>query len=105
MLLPTFALTKSGWGLDILWGEQIRAKYGEKSIAVIDAIIVDHIKPVGKGELYNKIDTPACRERDEIFEKFNIVIRKIYNLSVPENSLWNRIKSYNAIKRLKSAMS
>ncbi|MBL0742125.1 DUF707 domain-containing protein [Chryseolinea lacunae] len=104
-LLPTFALTRSGWGLDILWGEQVRKEFGEKSIAVFDAIQVAHIKPVGKGELYEKLGMPAAAERDDIFAKYNITVQKIHTLNLPENNLLSRFKSFRMFRKLKAAQS
>jgi hypothetical protein len=98
-LLPTFNLNKSGWGIDILWGEMIRKKFGPMSIAVFDVVAAKHTKPVGKGELYDKIGKSAFEERDEIFEKYNITKRKIYNLPLIENQILNRIKSYIYLKK------
>src|SRR5699024_4279379 len=51
-----FCETKSGWGIDLLWGKVIRSKFGKKSIGVFDLIVVDHLKPVGAGKLYNKLE-------------------------------------------------
>ncbi len=98
-LLDTFSLNESGWGIDILWGEMIRKKFGSKSIAVFDVIGAKHTKPVGGGELYGKLGKSAFEERDDIFEKYNIKKQKIYNLPLNENQLLNRIKSYIYLKR------
>jgi hypothetical protein len=98
-LLPTFSLNESGWGIDILWGEMIRKKFGPKSIAVFDVLGAKHTKPVGKGELYNKLGKSSFQERDEIFERYNISIQKIYRLNLPENSLLTRMKSYFQLKK------
>lgn len=98
-LLPTFSLNESGWGIDILWGEMIRKKFGPKSIAVFDLLSAKHTKPVGKGELYNKLGKSSFQERDEIFEKYNITLQKIYKLNLPENSLLTRMKSYFHLKK------
>jgi hypothetical protein len=98
-LMPTFNLNRSGWGIDILWGEMIRKKFGNKSIAVFDLIETRHTKPVGKGELYDKLQKTAVEERDEIFEKHNIQLRKIITLPIKENSLKNKFKSYLSLKK------
>jgi Protein of unknown function (DUF707) len=98
-LLPTFSLNKSGWGIDIVWGEMIRKKFGNKSIAVFDLLETKHTKPVGKGELYNKLGKSAFEERDEIFQKHQITKKKIYALSIRENNLLNRIASYFHLKK------
>lgn len=98
-LLPTFSLNKSGWGIDILWGELIRRKFGNKSIAVFDPIAAKHTKPVGKGELYTKLGKSAFDERDEIFKNYSITKTKIHLIPVAENNLIGRIKSYLSVKR------
>lgn len=98
-LLPTFALNRSGWGLDILWGELIRARYGERSIAVFDSITARHTKPVGRGELYEKLGEPAAAERDEIFSRFHIGNTRIRTLPLPENGIISRFLSYRALQR------
>lgn len=98
-LLPTFTLNKSGWGIDIVWGEIIRKKYGQKSIGVFDLLVATHKKPVGSGELYSKLGKPASEERDEIFRDFSIIQTTIYQIPVVENGLLNRIMSYFALKK------
>lgn len=98
-LLPTFNLNQSGWGIDILWGELTRKKFGDRSIAVFDLLVAKHTKPVGKGELYNKLGKSAFEERDEIFEKYQISQRKIYSLPLPENSLLAKLQSFFSLRR------
>ena len=100
----TFCLNQSGWGIDILWGELIRKKFGDKSIAVCDLLTAKHTKPVGKGELYSKLGKTAFEERDEIFEKYKITKQKIFALPINENRFFNRIRSYFKLKdQLKEA--
>jgi hypothetical protein len=98
-LLPTFSLNKSGWGIDILWGELVRRKFGDKSIAVFDPIAAKHTKPVGKGELYTKLGKSAFEERDEIFKNYSITKTKIYHLPIVENNWINRVSSYFSLKK------
>jgi hypothetical protein len=104
-LIPTFNLNKSGWGIDILWGEIIRKKFGLKSIGVFDSIGVTHTKPVGRGELYEKLGKSAFEERDEIFNTYSITKRKIYAVSIPENNWINRIKSYFFMKKFMAKLN
>lgn len=99
-LLSTFNLNKSGWGIDILWGEIIRKKFGPKSIAVFDSIGASHTKPVGRGELYEKLGKSAFEERDEIFTTYSIAKTKIYTIPIPENSWFEKLKSYFFVKNL-----
>ncbi len=98
-LLPTFSLNKSGWGIDILWGELVRRKFGDKSIAVFDPIAAKHTKPVGKGELYTKLGKSAFEERDEIFKNYSITKTKIHLIPIAENNSISRLKSYLSVKR------
>lgn len=101
-LLPTFNLNKSGWGIDILWGEMIRKKFGEKEHCSFDLLVAKHTKPVGKGELYDKLGKSAFEERDEIFMKYSITKQAIYKLSVPENNFINKLKSYFQFRKKKN---
>lgn len=71
-LLPTFKLTQSGWGVDLLWGKQIVERFGARQIAVIDWIQVRHGKPVGLGELYDKLQQPAKAEEDDLRKEYGI---------------------------------
>ena len=61
---PTFAQSRSGWGLDWLW-PRLCDKAGLGRIAIIDATPVQHTRPVG-GELYRNhpgMDPRADAER------------------------------------------
>lgn len=98
-LLPTFSLNRSGWGIDILWGERIRTQYGDRRIGVFDQVTARHMRPVGKGELYEKLGKPAHEERDEIFQKFQLKDSTIYELPLRENSLLERANSYWRIRK------
>lgn len=44
-LLPSFDLTESGWGLDLLWTKMLN--YPTDKVAIIDEVTVTHTKPVG----------------------------------------------------------
>ena len=43
LLIETFDLSESGWGLDILWGKLLEYK----NMAIIDKIIAEHTRPIG----------------------------------------------------------
>ncbi len=61
---PTFAQSRSGWGLDWLW-PRLCDEAGLGRIAIIDATPVRHTRPVG-GELYRNhpgMDPRADAER------------------------------------------
>jgi hypothetical protein len=93
-LLHTFKLTRSGYGIDLLWGELVRKEAGSKSIGVFDTQPVYHSKPVGKGELYKKVEESVFAERDRIFSDYGITDQKIHAMPVPENGWFQRWKSY-----------
>ncbi|HMR55755.1 MAG TPA: DUF707 domain-containing protein, partial [Cyclobacteriaceae bacterium] len=101
-LLPTFKLTKSGWGVDLLWGKLIPEHFGAKQIAVLDIIQVRHNKPVGIGELYTKLDRPAKVEEDKLRVEHNLLKFKIKEI----RSWWNlfpaRWFSYYHLLRFKA---
>lgn len=98
-LMNTYDLNNSGWGIDILWGEIIRKKYGNKRIAVFDQVIARHTRPVGKGELYQKLGKSGVEERDELFEKHNIQQTEIAELPLTENGFLSKRRSYFDIRR------
>jgi hypothetical protein len=101
-LLPTFKLTKSGWGVDILWGKKIPQLLGNKQIAVLDIIQVRHGKPVGKGELYTKLEIPAKEEEVKIRLDNELVRFKIKEIRSWWNTLPGRLISYYHLSRFKA---
>jgi hypothetical protein len=90
-LLPTFKLTQSGWGIDLLWGKQLRERFGPRQIAVIDRLQVRHGKPVGLGELYEKIQQPAKAEEDKLRDQFGI---RHWRIRETERFPLNKIASF-----------
>ena len=52
-LLGTFKLTRSGWGLDLLWAQRLLGR----RVAVIDEAIVRHMRPVDywNGPYYRRL--------------------------------------------------
>jgi len=61
--LPKFAKTKSGFGLDFIWGKWAEAS-GEK-IGIIDAVEVFHTRPVG-GDLHKMIAKTGDSSNSEL---------------------------------------
>lgn len=63
-LLDTFTLSRSTWGIDYAWASRLR---GQDRIAVIDAIRVDHTKPVDTrgGAFYRKLEGMGIDARAE----------------------------------------
>lgn len=97
-LLPTFKLTKSGWGVDLLWGKMVNKKFGRKKIAVIDLIQVRHTKPVGKGELYTRLEQPPKVEEDQIRKQYKLEKFRIKEVKCIENFFLCRVLKYIQVK-------
>lgn len=49
-VLPTFNANASGWGIDWLWASQ----HGPEELAVIDAVAVDHTRPLQSGGVHQQ---------------------------------------------------
>lgn len=93
-LLPIFKLTKSGWGVDILWGQQVLEQFGPDKIGVFDVVRVRHGRPVGKGELYDKLDTTAQAELDFVMRTYGLAHCKIEQTDNQQNRFPARFKSW-----------
>lgn len=65
---PTFNLSTSGWGLDILWAKLLQ----DSNIGVIDAVIVGHRRPVVSHAWRNADGLSAEEELARIRQSFNI---------------------------------
>ncbi len=50
-VLPTFNSNVSGWGIDWLWA----SLYGSEELAVIDAVAVDHTRPLQSGGVHQQV--------------------------------------------------
>lgn len=102
-LLPIFKLTKSGWGVDLLWGRQVDEKFGPHRIGVFDVVQVRHGRPVGKGELYDKLDTSARAELEFVRNTYGLQGVKIRQLFSLKNSFPARLMSWFAYQKQKKA--
>ena len=60
--LPTFHQTASGWGIDWAWTRLV----DRRRIAVIDAVGVDHTRPIGSGDAYRRFEAMGVRPADEL---------------------------------------
>lgn len=98
-LMPTFKLTKSGWGIDLLWGKQGQEHFGKNKIAVLDIIRVKHSKPVGGGELYTKLDKPAKVEEDNVRRAYNLLKFRIKENQCGWNTWLGQLISYYHLSR------
>lgn len=108
--LPSFAESRSGWGLDWLW-PALCAAGDPRAMAILDATPVRHTRPPG-GELYRR--HPALDpQRDEhgIVEKYGLHAQRIASrytpvlsavrdvaLPLPER-LWRALRRLNALRR------
>ena len=93
-LLPVFKLTKSGWGVDLLWGQQVRDQFGPDRIGVFDVVQVRHGRPVGKGELYDKLDTTARTEEDMVRATYQLEQFMIGHTASRKNGNLGRLASW-----------
>ncbi|TWT95305.1 hypothetical protein Pla108_34500 [Botrimarina colliarenosi] len=59
--LPTFQESRSSWGLDWLWA----SLYSKREIGVIDAVGVEHTRPLATGSLYQKLAKMGVTPGDE----------------------------------------
>ena len=69
-LLPTFDANYSSWGYEVTWDSILGQP--KNKIAIIDSIVMEHTKPVGNPELYNKIPHTLEQDQQMVFNKFNI---------------------------------
>ena len=98
-LLPIFKLTKSGWGVDLLWGQQVLDKFGPDRIGVFDVVQVRHGRPVGKGELYEKLDTGAKAEEDFVRSTYHLEHFTVCQTRTIKNSFPARLASWFSYRR------
>lgn len=104
-LLPIFKLTKSGWGVDLLWGRQVLEKFGPDRIGVFDIVQVRHGRPVGKGELYDKLDTTAKTEEDLVRTTYQLEDFRIAQTATLKNAFPARLASWFAYRRRRRQLS
>lgn len=93
-LMPTFKLTKSGWGVDLLWGRQVLEKFGPDRIGVFDTIRVRHGRPVGKGELYDKLDVAAQAELEFVRTTYGLQDCEVEETGNVKNRFPGRFQSW-----------
>jgi len=102
-LLPIFKVTKSGWGVDLLWGQQVLDKFGPDQIGVFDIVQVRHGRPVGKGELYDKLDTAAKTEEDFVRTTYQLEDFRIRQTGSLKNTFPARLASWLLYQQRKLA--
>ncbi len=67
-LQDDFDLSESGWGLDASWSH--RLNYPKDKIAVIDAVVARHTKPVGSD--YSRFKIKPMDELTAILQKYGV---------------------------------
>lgn len=69
--LVSFAENKSSWGLDSVWPKLLG--YPQNKLGVFDAVVMEHTRPVGGGELYKKIKADPYEEWEAIIRKYDAI--------------------------------
>lgn len=77
ILLNSFNLTESGWGLDLLWPKLLN--YPKNKIAIIDEVVIIHTKPVGQN-YQNRFSVSPMDELNMIRNRYSV------NFNFEENS-------------------
>ena len=116
--LVSFAENKSSWGLDSVWPKILG--YPRNQLAVLDAVVMEHTRPVGGGELYKKIKADPYEEWETIIQKYgaiknnyveygrlqfvnpqhNATVFRLYKLRERFDKLRQRIQDYDVMSRV-----
>lgn len=67
---PTFTLSRSSWGLDVLWPSLLGNP--SRGIAIVDATPIYHSRPTGTGALYRSLTEDPRAEMSALQRRFNI---------------------------------
>jgi hypothetical protein len=72
----SFCESRSGWGLDLVWPQWLQGLQGQNArIAIVDAVQVEHGRPLREGTLYPllaKLGVDPMAERNEVFARLNL---------------------------------
>jgi hypothetical protein len=93
-LRQTFGESVSGWGLDFLWAH--RSPCPDYRLAVIDAAVVRHTRPIGQGNLYDTLKRSSVDPREElerVLAKHQVPARPIVE--------HGRIRSHDLMSRMR----
>lgn len=74
-VLPTFIETRSGWGIDWVWP----TFFAEDELAVVDAVGVDHTRPLQAGgvhTLLSKLGIDPGKESAQVMAKYDVDNRR-----------------------------
>jgi hypothetical protein len=72
-IYETFDLNYSSWGYDYLWPFLLH--YPEDKIAIIDNIVMTHVRPIGQN--YSRFPKDPGIEMNELLNKYNINNKQI----------------------------
>ena len=67
--LPSFTGNRSSWGIDSVWSKILG--YPKNELIVFDAVLMRHTKPVGGGELYQKLGINPHDDWNYVEKKFD----------------------------------
>lgn len=95
--LPTFTMSRSGWGLDWVW-PKLAGRGRPDSIAIIDATPVRHTRPLG-GDLYrNNPDMDPRLDEQRLLAQFDVAQQRYSGkhllhsvVAIRKPSLWQRL--------------
>lgn len=82
--LNTFSESRSGWGLDWVWGHLLEAE--EHRVAIIDAAPVKHTRPVAVGgDLYkNNPEMDPRRDLENLLDRYGLVEKAALGKYAPD---------------------
>lgn len=66
----TFNESQSGWGIDLVWPKLLGRPLNK--IAILDDIKAKHTRPVGKGELYKRLNIDPDAEMHAMKRKYDV---------------------------------
>jgi hypothetical protein len=76
--LPAFEARRFGWGFDLVWPRLLPDPGGR--VAIIDAVAVDHLRPVKSGTLYKASENSPDKEMRAILAEYGIVDEKFIRI-------------------------
>jgi hypothetical protein len=82
VLQRSFGESRSGWGLDLVWPQWLEGQNAR--IAIVDAVQVEHGRPLRQGTLYPlfaKLGVDPMAERDEVCARLNLHPMQLQEMS------------------------
>jgi hypothetical protein len=80
LVLPTFTLNVSAWGIDWLWASMFRPE----ELAVVDATPMDHTRPLQSGGVHRRLAALGVNpyeEHRQLVQKYGIENRRFHKAS------------------------